>query len=46
MTFYDLLLAAQLMSEERVGKPSRKREREQAVTDSDARRRLLHTVGG
>lgn len=33
MTFYDLLLAAQLMSEERVGKPHRARQFRMAHED-------------
>lgn len=46
MTSYDLLLAVQLMSEERVGKGSRQAEREAAARETDARRRLLSKVGG
>ena len=45
MTFYDLLLAAQLMSEERVGKPIREAERRQYAEEQSARRRLLEQMG-
>lgn len=40
MTFYDLLLAAQLMSEERVGKPHRDHQRSLAQQDRTAILRL------
>lgn len=40
MNFHDLLLAAQLMSEERVGKPLRAAERATAERDRQAMRRL------
>ena len=44
MTHYDLLLAAQLMSEERYGKPRRYAERRQAAEEEQARSRLLRQV--
>lgn len=44
MDMYDLLLAAQLMSEERVGTVLRKRAREQAGHEHEARSRLLRAV--
>jgi len=40
MTFYDLLLAAQLLSEERVGKPHRDYQRSLAHQDKTALSRL------
>ena len=45
MTHYDLLLAAQLMAEERFGRSSRQLEREQNAKETEARRRLLRSVG-
>ena len=45
MSHYDLLLAAQLMSEERIGKPGRESERRQAATDEAAMSRLLQLKG-
>lgn len=45
MSHYDLLLAAQLMSEERVGKPARRHEREQAAQEDAAMSRLLRIKG-
>jgi hypothetical protein len=45
MSHYDLLLAAQLMSEERVGKPSRAAARSQAATEDAAMSRLLRIKG-
>lgn len=40
MTLYDLLLAAQLMSEERVGKPRRDNQRAMAERDQAALKKL------
>lgn len=45
MTFYDLLLAAQLMSEERVGKPHREYQRHLAHGDEKALSRLERFKG-
>ena len=45
MGMYDLLLAVQLMSEERVGRVARKAAREQTNDEHDRRRRLLSVVG-
>ena len=44
MTHYDLLLAAQLLSEERYGKPRRAAERQQAAEEEQAKGRLLRSV--
>ena len=40
MTYPDLLLAAQLMSEERVGAPMRKHQRQEALSDAEKLGRL------
>lgn len=45
MTFYDLLLAAQLMSEERVGKPHRDYQRHLAREDSKSLKSLERFKG-
>ena len=45
MTFYDLLLAAQLMSEERVGKPVREHQRQQAHADQRSLSKLERFKG-
>lgn len=44
MDMYDLLLAAQLMSEERLGKRIREHERGEAAKEDAARSRLLGRV--
>ena len=45
MTIYDLLLAAQLMSEERVGKPQREHQRRVAHQDQKALSKLERFKG-
>ena len=44
MDWYDMLLAAQLMSEERFGKVYRRSVRETAENEQEARSRLLRLV--
>jgi hypothetical protein len=44
MTMHEMLLAAQLMSEERVGKLIRENERETAARERAAKARLLGKV--
>lgn len=44
MDWYDMLLAAQLMSEERFGKAYRRAVRETAESEQEARSRLLRLV--
>jgi hypothetical protein len=44
MTMHEMLLAAQLMSEERVGKVIRENERETAAREMAAKNRLLSKV--
>jgi hypothetical protein len=46
MTHYDMLLAVQLMSEERYGRPRRDQERRQHSEERQASQRLLRSVTG